>query len=72
MASTLGKVSLFVYIQKSLIVLFLFERKQICCKNLFFDFGPKFVEIILSILGKRKIYFLNFNLEEFRQGLNWA
>ena len=63
MASTLGKVSLFVYIKKSLIVL------SILRENKYF---VKFVEILLSILGKRKISVLNFNFEEFRQGLNWA
>ena len=35
-------------------------------------FGQKFVEILLSILGKRKISVLNFNFDEIRQGLNWA
>jgi hypothetical protein len=30
------------------------------------------LEIFLNILGKRKISFLNFNLEAFREGLNWA
>jgi hypothetical protein len=65
MASFLGKVSLFVYIQKSLIVL---RENKYFVKT----FGQKFVEILLSILGKRKISVLNFNLEEFRQGLNWA
>jgi hypothetical protein len=32
----------------------------------------KLIEKCLSILGKRKISVLNFNLDEFRQGLNWA
>jgi hypothetical protein len=35
-------------------------------------FGQKLVEILLSILGKRKISVLNFNLDGFRQGVNWA
>jgi hypothetical protein len=68
MASTLGKVSLFVYIQKSLIVLSVLRENKYYVKT----FGQKFVENLLSILGKRKISVLNFNLEEFRQGLNWA
>jgi hypothetical protein len=68
MASTLGKVSLFVYIQKALIVLSVLRENKYFVKT----FGQKFVEILLSILGKRKISVMNLNLEEFRQGLNWA
>jgi hypothetical protein len=33
-------------------------RKKIVCKNLFFYFGQKFVEILLSILGRRKTVLL--------------
>ena len=30
---------------------------------MFFNFGQKFVEILLSILGKRKSSVMNFNLD---------
>ena len=42
-------------------------KRRVLCKLKF-----KFLEIFLSVLGKRKRYFLNFNFEAFRQGLNWA
>jgi hypothetical protein len=42
-------------------------RKKIFCKNLCSYFGQKFVENLLSILGKRKSSVMNFNLDEFMQ-----
>jgi hypothetical protein len=46
-------------------------RKKIFCKNLFSYFGQKFVEILLSILGKRKGSVMNFNLDEFMQATTY-
>ena len=43
----------------------------IFCKNLFSYFGQKFVEILLSILGKRKSSVMNFNLDEFMQATTY-
>jgi hypothetical protein len=42
-------------------------KRRVLCKLKF-----KFLEIFLSVLGKRKSSVLNFNFEAFRQGLNWA
>jgi hypothetical protein len=53
MASTLGKVSSFVYIQKSLIVLSVLRENKYFVKTV----GQKFVEILLSILEKEKFLF---------------